>query len=244
MAGAPLPLLGTFHEISIATPDVRAAVEFYERLGFTQATTSDALTHPYGVLSDGRLCIGLHQRSGPSPVLTFVRPGIAAALAEFAAAGIRLTDVHTGEEVFNELAFTDPFGLAVAVLEARTYSPLAPEDAAGSLCGDFAEISVPVADFARAQAFWEPLGFVAAEETQTPYPHMILTSDHLDLAFHRGLGERPMLVFRGAEVRARLAHLRERGFELSPLGHGTDPETAAVLAGPDGTALLITEEQA
>ena len=37
MSLAPLPLLGTFHEISIATEDVRAAVEFYERLGFTQA---------------------------------------------------------------------------------------------------------------------------------------------------------------------------------------------------------------
>jgi catechol 2,3-dioxygenase-like lactoylglutathione lyase family enzyme len=244
MAGAPLPLLGTFHEISIATADVRAAVEFYERLGFSQARTSDALTHPYGVLSDGRLCIGLHQRPGPSPVLTFVRPGIAASLPEFAAAGIRLMEVRTGEEVFNELAFSDPFGVAVAVLEARTYSPLAPEDSVGSLCGDFAEISVPVSDFARAQAFWEPLGFVAAEETQTPYPHMILTSDHLDLAFHRGVAERPLLVFRDAEVRARIAHLRERGFELRPLGSGSEPAAAALLEGPDGTALLLTEEQA
>ena len=30
---------------------------------------------------------------------------------------------HTGDEVFNEIGFHDPFGQAVAVLEARTYSP-------------------------------------------------------------------------------------------------------------------------
>ena len=81
MSGAPLPLAGTFHEFGVAVEDVRIAVEFYERLGFTQATTTDTFTHPYGVLTDGRLFVGLHQRAGPSPLLTFVRPGIADQLA-------------------------------------------------------------------------------------------------------------------------------------------------------------------
>ena len=130
MLHAPLPLAGTFHEFSVAVDDVRSAVEFYERLGFTQATTSDTFAHPYGVLTDGRLFIGLHQRGGPSPTLTFVRPGIAASLGAFAAAGIHLTRCNTGEEVFNEIAFSDPFGHDVAVLEARTYSPVA-RDATG-----------------------------------------------------------------------------------------------------------------
>jgi len=44
-------MLGRFHEISIETPDIRASVEFYERLGFTQANTTDTWTHPYGVLT-------------------------------------------------------------------------------------------------------------------------------------------------------------------------------------------------
>ena len=180
----PLPLAGTFHELSVAVDEVRSAVEFYERLGFSQASTTDTFTHPYGVLTDGRLYVGVHQRTGASPVLTFVRPGIAGSIAAFAAAGIHLTRCHTGEEVFNEIAFTDPFGHEVAVLEARTYSPVARKDTDVSLCGDFAELSLPAHDFSAAQAFWEPLGFVAAEESPAPYPHLTLTSDHLDLAFH------------------------------------------------------------
>jgi len=246
MAGAPLPLLGTFHEFSVALDEVRAAVEFYERLGFTQASTTDTFTHPYGVLSDGRLAIGLHGRRSPSPTLTFVRPDIAARLAAFEAAGIDLSLCRVGEDVFNEVAFTDRFGQAVAVLEARTYSPPARAPTDTSLCGDFAEISLPVSDFAAAQAFWEPLGFVAAEESAVPYRHLTLTSDHLDLAFHEPvLYRRALLVFRDAGMRARLARLDELGVSRGALPALADSAAAsALLQGPDGTALLLLEQEA
>ena len=242
---APLPLLGTFHEISIVVPDVRAAVEFYERLGFTQATTTDAFAHPYGVLTDGRLFIGVHQRTGPSPILTFVRPGIAASLDAFAAAGIRLTSCHVGEEVFNEIAFADPSGQTVAVLEARTYSPVARAATDTSLCGDFAEVSLPAGDFAAARDFWEPLGFVAADETQFPYPHLPLISDHLDLAFHQpAFSARPLLVFRDAGMRARSERLHELGLTVgNAAAHLPGSPASWLLASPDGTALLLLEEE-
>ena len=117
-------MLGRFHEIGIVTEDIRASVEFYESLGFTQATTTDTWAHPYGVLTDGRLFIGLHQRRGPSPALTFVLPGVAKQLSMFEGHGIALTVCRLGDEVFNEIGFLDPFGQAVSVLEARTYSPV------------------------------------------------------------------------------------------------------------------------
>jgi predicted enzyme related to lactoylglutathione lyase len=243
MASTPLPLAGTFHEISVAVDDVRAAVEFYERLGFSQAPTTDTFSHPYGVLTDARLFIGLHQRGGPSPVLSFVRPGIAASLGAFAAAGIHLTRCNTGEEVFNEIAFSDPFGHEVAVLEARTYSPVARDATEVSLCGDFAEVSLPAADFTRAQAFWEPLGFVAAEEAQAPYAHLTLTSDHLDLAFHRPqLCAQAMLVFRAPDMTSRLERLRALGFAMAPAPAAVqDGARSALLGGPGGMPLLLLE---
>lgn len=239
---ALLPLVGRFHEFSVATRDIRACVAFYEQLGFTQAATGDALTHPYGVLSDGRLHLGLHQRSAPTPTLTFVRPGIADALPAYAAASIELTVCRTGEDVFNEIGFSDPCGQAVTVLEARTYSPIARAAAEVSLLGDFAQVSLPAADFAAAQAFWEPLGFVAAEEAQEPYPHLPLTSDTLDIAFHQPrIFDRPMLVFRSAAMAARLARLGELGVEMLPLPHGISAAGNALLEGPDGTALLLLQ---
>src|ERR1700745_2619285 len=106
-------MLGRFHEISIVTADIRSSVEFYESLGFTQATTTDTWPHPYGVLTDGRLFLGLHQRSAASPALTFVWRGVASRLAAFEGHAVALTVCKIGDETFNEIGFLDPFGQAV-----------------------------------------------------------------------------------------------------------------------------------
>lgn len=243
MAHAPLPPPGRFHELSLATDDIRASVEFYERLGFSQTATTDTYPHPYGVLTDGRLYIGLHQRRAASPTLTFVRPGVAACLAEFAALGIELTVCRTGEEVFNEIGFEGPHGESVRVIEARTYSPALRSRGEVSLCGDFAQLSLPATDFAAARTFWEPLGFVATDEAEAPYVHLPLTSDCLELAFHRPRTfEAPLLVFRTADMRGRIERLRALGMAEEALPRGIPRETNALLSSPEGTQLLLLSD--
>jgi catechol 2,3-dioxygenase-like lactoylglutathione lyase family enzyme len=234
-------VLGRFHEISVETKDIRASVEFYERLGFTQATTNDTRQHPYGVLTDGRLFLGLHQRRGPASTLTFVRPGIAGHLAEFTDRGIELTVCHTGDELFNEIAFSDPFGQHVAVLEARTYSPVTRRESDLSLCGYFSEIGLPVTDFEGAKQFWEPLGFVATDEAESPYVHLPLTSDHLDIAFHRPRTfDAPVIVFSDPDMPARIARLRELDVKISGgLPRGVPAGANALIEAPEGTLLLL-----
>lgn len=236
-------MLGRFHEIGIATADIRESVEFYERLGFTQAATTDTYSHPYGVLTDGRLFIGLHQRRFPSPALTFVHEGIAAFATELEGRGIALDFRHVGDDVFNDLGFQDPFGQHVLVLEARTYSPLARRADETSLCGYFTEYSVPATKFDAAKAFWESLGFVATEEPDAPYAHLPLTSDHLDLAFHQPRTlDRPMLVFRDPGMRERLARIRAQGVkESTDMPRGLPAAANALVEAPEGTVLLLLE---
>ena len=238
-------LAGRFHEVSLATRDIRASVEFYERLGFSQAVTTDAWPHLYGVLTDGRLYIGLHQRSGLSPALTFVRPDIPGLRDELATHGIVPAFCRTGDEVFNELGFRDPTGQPVAVVEARTYSPAQRDPAALSHCGYFSELSIPATDLAKAAGFWESLGFVALDERDAPYLHLPLVSDGLDITFHRPRTlDRPMLVFRDPEMPARIGRLRESGVALSDeLPAGLDPAGNALLESPEGTALLLLQDE-
>ena len=239
MAGSPPLPLGRFHELSLAAADIRASVEFYERLGFSQATTADTVADPYGVLTDGRLFLGLHQRAAAPPTLTFVHAGIADCVPAFAALGIELTVRRTGEEVFNEIGFDDPFGHPVLILEARTYSPVTREPTEVSLCGDFAEVSLPAADFGAAQAFWEPLGFVAME-SEDPYPHLALTSDHLDLAFHRpGTCDRPLIVFRAPDMGERIARLAALGVAAGRGLRGLGSTGQALIDTPEGLGLLL-----
>ena len=235
--------LGRFLEIGIATRDIRASVEFYERLGFTQAQTGDTWPHPYGVLTDGRVYIGLHQSRLDSPALTFVRPAVASHVAALERLGVTLSTINLGSDVFNELAFRDPAGQPVRLLEARTYSPADRSARETSRCGEFAGLSLPATDFEGVSRFWAALGFVAAEEASEPYPHVSLTADGVTLALHgpRFFAE-PLLVFRGADMPARIASLRELSLgPLEPPPRGLDARGNAVLIAPEGTALLLLQ---
>lgn len=236
-------MLGQFHEISVATTDIRASVEFYEQLGFSHATTTDTWSHPYGVLTDGRVFLGLHQRRFTSPAVTFVHPGVAELVPALQARGIALTRCETGPEVFNQIGFRDPFGQAIAVLEARTFSPVDRRPADMSLCGYFDELSMPVAGADAAREFWEPLGFVATDELDLPYVHLPLTSDYLNIAFHRPRTlDRPMLVFSAADMRSRIARLRELDIRFSEeLPRGLDASQNALLESPEGTPILLLQ---
>jgi catechol 2,3-dioxygenase-like lactoylglutathione lyase family enzyme len=238
-------VLGQFHELSLQTADIRASVEFYERLGFSQATTTDTWSHPYGVLTDGRVFLGLHQRRFNSPALTFVHPNVVALVPELEARGIAMTLCHTGEEIFNQIGFRDPFGQAVSVLEARTFSPVARRPAETSLCGYFEQLSLPVSKPEAGKEFWEPLGFVATDEMDEPYVHLPLTSDHLNLAFHRPRTlDRPMLVFSDPGMPARLEQLRALDLSFSDeLPRGLDAHENALLESPEGTLLLLLKAE-
>jgi catechol 2,3-dioxygenase-like lactoylglutathione lyase family enzyme len=234
-------MLGRFLEIGIATQDIRASVEFYERLGFTQAQTGDIWPHPYGVLTDGRVYLGLHQARLDSPALTFVRPDIAGHLAVLEGAGIELTTVNIGGEVFNEVGFRDPAGQPVRLLEARTYSPASRPAGETSRCGEFAGLSLPASDFAGASGFWRALGFTVGDEESQPYPHVPLESEGLRLALHRPrFFAEPLLVFRDCEMAARLARLRELDVgTVQPPPPGLATKANAVLAAPEGTVILL-----
>jgi catechol 2,3-dioxygenase-like lactoylglutathione lyase family enzyme len=237
-----MSVFGRFLEISLNTSDIAASVQFYERLGFTQLTTGDTWPHPYGVLSDGRLCIGLHQRHGASPLLSFVRPELARHLHELRAAGFEPHYTRLGDSDFHELQLHDPTGQGIALLEARTFSPARPMQA-GSLCGWFSSYSMPAIDTEAAQAFWEHAGFVALDLPDEPLLQLALTSDTLTLTLHRPrVLEAPLLVFTDPRMSERLARLATLDIQgIGDLPRGLERESNALLEAPEGTQLLLLQ---
>ena len=234
-------MLGRFHEISVETANIAASVAFYEQLGFTHVGTTDTWQHPYGVMTDGKLYLGLHQFKFPSPTLTYVHPGVSEHALVIEEHGIELAWKRVGDDAFNEIGFLDPSGQPVRIQEAPTHFASDRERGDSSLCGDFAEFSLPSAEFEPMREFWEPLGFVALGESETPYVRMSMTSDHLDLAVHRPRTlDRPAIVFVAADMGERIERLRSLGHPLSDdLPRGLDPRHCALLEAPEGTALLL-----
>jgi len=234
-------MFGNFLELGIATSDIAASVQFYERLGFSQLITGDAWSHRYGVLSDGRIHLGLHERTMPSPALTFVLPQLASSRQRLRSAGFEPELAALGDDSLHQLQLRDPGGHAVTLLEARTYSPAAPGVAVQSLCGYFSHLSLPQPDYELAREFWERAGFVALPEEDEPFAHLPLTSDRLDLGFHQPrTADAALLVFECADLALNIARLRALGIGLSAqLPRGLDRAHGALLSAPEGTELLL-----
>jgi catechol 2,3-dioxygenase-like lactoylglutathione lyase family enzyme len=230
---------GRFHELSLSTSDISASLEFYASLGFWQAPTGDAWPHRYGVVTDGRVVLGLHETPDFS-ALTFVHPDLAAVADSLADANVELTLRHTDPEVFNQIEFADPAGQKLRMVAARTFSPADGVLEHPAACGYFAHYSMPARDPEAVAAFWEPLGFVALPPEESAYELQSLTSDGIDLALHSPrLLPTPALVFCEEDMEERIRQLRQAGLEFEPPPRALATPGNAMLQAPEGTLLLL-----
>jgi catechol 2,3-dioxygenase-like lactoylglutathione lyase family enzyme len=177
-------VLGRFLEFSLATPDIQASLDFYTRLGFSQAQVGEAWSHPYAVVTDGRICLGLHQEAIPAPSITFVKPDLLKHLETFEKHGLKFEFRRLGNDVFNEVGWFDPSGQLIRLIEARTFSPSKRVGTDTSKCGYFLEIALPTPILDVSKAYWEEFGFVGIDETDDPLPHVSCTSDFIDLGLY------------------------------------------------------------
>jgi len=235
-------VLGRFLEFSLATPDIRASLDFYTRLGFSQAEVGEAWPHPYAVVTDGRICLGLHQAAIPAPSLTFVKPGLLKHLAALEELGLEFEFRHLGNDVFNEVGWLDPTGQLVRLIEARTFSPSKRIVTDTSRCGYFLEIALPTANLESSKAYWERFGFVGMNEPDDRLPHVSCTSDYIDVGLYDPVHmRRSTLRFEVDDVAGTLARLADIG--ISAAGEIPAPlrqMPAAVLLAPEGTPILLS----
>jgi len=235
-------VLGRFLEFSLATPDIRASLDFYSRLGFSQAQVGEAWLHPYAVVTDGRICLGLHQQAIPAPSLTFVRPELLKFLDHLEGRGIEFEFRHLGNDVFNEVGWFDPSGQLVRLIEARTFSPSKRLATDTSLCGYFLEIAMPSPGGESAKQYWEEFGFVGMDEMDDCLPHISCTSDFIDLGLYAPAHiKRTTLRFDVDDVGGTLRSLAD--MDIVPNGElppALRSEPAAALVAPEGTPILLT----
>jgi catechol 2,3-dioxygenase-like lactoylglutathione lyase family enzyme len=232
-------VLGRFLEVGVRTQDVAASLAFYESLGFAQAVTGDARAHPYAVVTDGRLCLGLHGAGDDETTLTWVHTDLARHAPRLEALGIELEFARLGPEELHELGFVDPAGQRLSLIEARTFSP--PPASRPSQLGYFEEIGIPAADLGRSAAFWDSLGLVAFEPVDEPFARVVVAGRDLNLGLYDLTLPRPVLTFSAPDMPERVATLRARGLPFAArLPRGLSAREHAMLVAPEGTWLLLT----
>lgn len=234
-------LPGRFLEFSIATPDIRSSLSFYGKLGFSEAEVGEAWPHPYAVVSDGRIVLGLHEHPAFVSSLTFVKPDLLRHLESLERLGIECEFRHLGNDVFNEVGWLDPAGHLIRLVEARTFSPAKRAAGHRSACGHFVEIGLPAAAREAAKQHWERLGFVGMDEDEAALPHVACTSDTLDIGLYDPAHVRtPTLMFEVDDVAATLAAMTALG--VTPgrrLPASLQDLPALLVTAPEGTPLLM-----
>lgn len=209
-------MLGTFLEIGIQTDAIGAAFDEFGAVGFTALPVGDIRSGSYAVLSDGTVCIGLHERCLEGPSLTFVRPDLENYVRALRRLRIELEFANLGDQEFHELGFRDPNGQLVTLVEARTFSPIIGAMPVPSMCGKFLEFSLATSSLETSRHFWEALGFQAIAQGDEPHPWLRLAGPNLTLGLHQSALFRPGVSFTAGQLGARVEYLRAKGHHARP----------------------------
>jgi catechol 2,3-dioxygenase-like lactoylglutathione lyase family enzyme len=234
-----------FLEFSVLAPEIQASLDFYGKLGFSEAEVGEAWTHPYAVVTDGRICLGLHQQSAFAPSMTFVMPDLLQHLDGFEQRVRQFEFRRLGNDVFNEIGWLDPSGHLIRLVEARTFSPSKRKAADESLCGYFREIGLPTSSQDTAKAHWEQFGFVGIDEPEAMLPHISCTSDTIDIGLYEPAQlKAPTLIFEVDDFDGTLARIDASGIKPDGRLPGQFRRIpAALLTAPEGTSILIAAAQ-
>jgi hypothetical protein len=232
--------LGRFLEFSVHTPDILDSLGFYKLLGFTELEIGDVWTHRYAVVTDGVLCIGLHDRVFDAPAISFVQQDLAKRGRAMADHGFDFSFMRLDEDVFNELGLADRDGHMITMLEARTFTGGDAFDN-DSVCGTWFELSLPVRDAVRSARFWASVAPNLLRMREEPTTHMRFDAGGAPLGLSESIAlSGPSLCFRCHDKDAIIALLAKHG-----LPHQKFPgfEGAFVaLQAPEGTMLYGFDE--
>ena len=183
-----------------------------------QAPVGDTWSHPYAVVTDGRLHLGLHGYEFESPSLTWVRPDLAVHAAALESLGIEFAFAKLGDEALHELGFLDPSGQMITLIEARTFSPPAFARRPPSR-SDISRSSAcrPRTSTARPRSGTRS-GFVAFDPIRAPFAKVVASHRDLNVGLYDTDLKRPVLTFSDPRMPERIAELRGQGPSLRQTG--------------------------
>lgn len=232
--------LGRYLEFSLYTPNILESLSFYKNLGFNELEIGDVWPHKYAVLTDGTLCIGLHDQHFDGPSLTFVQQDLAKHVRSMTDHGFDFSVVQLDEDAFNELGLDDRDGHRVTMLEARTFTG-GDEFDSDSSCGTWFELSLPCRDAVRNARFWASVAPVMLEFREEPTTHMRFDAGGAAVGLSESIAlETPSLCFRCQDKQALFELIERHGLEHQKFP-GYEGAFVSITA-PEGSVLFVFDQ--
>jgi hypothetical protein len=238
-------MLGQLLEFAVHAPRSVATLELYETLGFQSLPVAEIPGAPFAAMWDGRATIGLHDAEIDGIMPTFARPELEAHARALRHLGVELELEELGADQFNRIAFRDPSGCLVTLVEARTFSPAPRASTKVCALGAFLEWSVATSSVEESEAFWTPLGFTRTAATEAPHRSVRLAGHGLVVGFHEVGASANGLTYSAPSLAARIEYLAAkhvrvaRNAPFAPAGI-----EAASLAMPAKTVIYLQEPDA
>jgi catechol 2,3-dioxygenase-like lactoylglutathione lyase family enzyme len=237
-------MLGQLLEFAVHAPRTVATLELYQALGFQSLPVAEIPGAPFAAMSDGRATIGLHDAEIDGIMPTFARPDLEAHARALQRLGIELELEELGADQFNRIAFRDPNGCLVTLVEARTFSPAPRASAHVCAFGAFSEWSVATSSVEESEAFWTSLGFTRTAASESSHRSIQLAGHGLVAGFHEVGARANGLTYSAPNLAARIEYLAAkhvrvaRSAPFAPLG-----SEAATVVMPAKTVVYLQEPE-
>ena len=174
-------VFGQFLEFSVPTDNIQDSLNFYRKLGFSELPVGDVRDYHYGVVTDGRIAIGLHAGGIDEPALTFVKNDVASSLRHVVPEEDTLSFTRLGTETFNEIGMHTPDGHMLIMVEARTFSQADLSALPAPVIGHSVEISLGCRDIDNAKNYWAGAGFTASHYPEEEMVELLVPGLRLGL---------------------------------------------------------------
>lgn len=229
---------GRFLEFSIPTADIRASLDFYLRLGFSELSVGDIHDYYYAVVTDGRIAIGLHAAGIDESALSFVNTDVGAIAHSISTQqDAEIVFSRLGAEDFHEIGIYAPDAHLLVILEARTFSQADFSRQPEPLIGRCTEISLGCRDLLSATAFWSKAGFIANDDAATDSIELLAPGLRLCLRANLRPGTKT-LRYAPDDYGEMLERLGAAGIPQRGAGHNCQ------ITAPEGTRLDIINHSA
>jgi len=250
MLDLPQPILGQVTALTIASPDLEASLQFYQKLGFKELFRAD-WPFRWIQVSDGQLLIMLRHDEQPYIALTYYVKDIDALVAGLEAKGISFTSKPKAADMVKRYVFQSPDGLNISLVSLMegfeqpagpTMLTMAQEDYfnpdkyVNKTAGMFGEFTHPVADLDASLVFWEKLGFKILSKFASPYPWAIISDGLAVVGLHQTSNfTYPAMAFFAADMKDKIEKLKPEGISGVEKGNPAN----VIIETPEGQHVFL-----
>jgi len=224
----PKSQLGEIAALTIASADLEASLQFYQKLGFREVMRMD-FPFPWIQITDDALLIMLRKADESYLALTYYLKETDDVVADLERKGVEFVSKPKSSDFVKRYVFQSPDGLNISLVQipdgfskpsGKTMLTMnqsdyfKPDTYTNKIVGMFGELANPVKDLDLSIRFWENIGFIVLSRFASPYPWAILSDGLGIIGLHQTAQyDYPAITFFASDMKEKIEGLKKNGIE-------------------------------